>query len=45
VNDPGLSTQSYSRYLHNKLREAFGFEGTPIRVLFRERREKDKHKR
>ncbi len=45
VNDPGLVSQSYTRYLHNKLREAFGFEGTPIRVLFRERREKDKHKR
>lgn len=45
VNDPTLGSQSYTRYLHNKLREAFGFEGTPIRVLFRERREKDKHKR
>ena len=45
ANDPGLASQSYTRYLHNKLREAFGFEGTPIRVLFRERREKDKHKR
>jgi predicted GTPase len=31
--------------LRNKLREAFGFVGTPIRVVFRERREKDKDKR
>jgi GTP-binding protein len=45
VNDPSLVTQSYSRYLRNKLREAFGFVGTPIRVVFRERREKDKDKR
>jgi GTP-binding protein len=45
VNDPSLITQSYSRYLRNKLREAFGFVGTPIRVVFRERREKDKDKR
>lgn len=28
---------SYERYLENKLREAFGFEGTPIRLLFRKR--------
>jgi GTP-binding protein len=26
---------SYERYLMNKFREAFGFEGTPIRLLFR----------
>ncbi|MEB3330029.1 MAG: ribosome biogenesis GTPase Der [Candidatus Sericytochromatia bacterium] len=45
VNDPGLVSQSYTRYLENKLREAFGFVGTPIRVVFRERREKDRHKR
>jgi GTP-binding protein len=45
VNNPDLVTQSYARYLTNKLREAFGFKGTPIRVMFRERREKDKYKR
>jgi len=28
---------SYERYLENKLREAFGFEGTPIRLQFRKR--------
>ena len=28
---------SYERYLENKLREAFGFEGTPFRLLFKER--------
>jgi GTP-binding protein len=45
VNDPGLLSQSYARYLENKLRDAFGFTGTPIRVVFRERREKDRHRR
>ena len=28
---------SYQRYLENKLREAYGFDGTPIKLLFRER--------
>ncbi len=28
---------SYQRYLENQLREAYGFEGTPIRLFFRER--------
>jgi GTP-binding protein len=45
VNDPSMVTQSYQRYLQNKMREAFGFVGTPIRVVFRERREKDRAKR
>jgi hypothetical protein len=28
---------SYRRYLENRLREAFGFDGTPIRLIFRDR--------
>jgi hypothetical protein len=28
---------SYQRYLENQLREAFGFLGTPLRLVFRER--------
>ncbi len=28
---------SYQRYLENRLREAFGFDGTPVRLVFRER--------
>ncbi|MGI5854496.1 MAG: ribosome biogenesis GTPase Der [Bacillota bacterium] len=32
---------SYRRYLENKLREAFGFSGTPIKMIFRGRKDKD----
>lgn len=41
VNDKELMHFSYTRYLENKLREAFGFAGTPIRILVRERGEKE----
>ena len=34
------SAQSYERYLVNQLREAFGFEGSPIRIQVRSRRRK-----
>ena len=37
VNFPEGVHFSYERYLENKLREAFGFEGTPIRLQFRKR--------
>ncbi|HEX8996618.1 MAG TPA: ribosome biogenesis GTPase Der [Ktedonobacterales bacterium] len=37
VNDPSLLHFSYQRYLENQLRQAFGFEGTAIRMEFRER--------
>lgn len=42
VNNEELVQDSYKRYLENKLREAFGFFGTPIRISFRERKEKAK---
>ncbi|MBQ6551307.1 MAG: ribosome biogenesis GTPase Der [Lachnospiraceae bacterium] len=41
VNDRELMHFSYTRYLENKIREAFGFRGTPLRFLIRERKEKD----
>ncbi len=41
VNDKELMHFSYTRYLENKIREAFGFRGTPLRFLIRERKEKD----
>ena len=37
VNDPELFHFSYKRYLENKLREAFGFVGTPIHITARPR--------
>ncbi len=37
VNNEELLKDSYKRYLENKLREAFGFVGTPIRISVRER--------
>ncbi|MBN8250236.1 ribosome biogenesis GTPase Der [Priestia flexa] len=38
VNDPELLHFSYERFLENKLRAAFGFEGTPIRIIARSRK-------
>ena len=40
ANDADLLKDHYKRYLENKLREAFGFFGTPIRISVRERKEK-----
>lgn len=37
VNDPKLMHFSYRRYLENKIRDAFGFDGTPIRVIARKK--------
>ncbi len=37
VNDPELVHFAYERYLENKIREAFGFVGTPIILKFKER--------
>jgi len=39
VNDASLIHFSYQRYLENKLRQAFGFAGTPIRLVFKARGE------
>lgn len=40
VNDPKLMHFSYLRYLENKIREEYGFLGTPIRIVTKGRREK-----
>ncbi len=37
VNDPDLCHFSYKRYLENRLRDAFEFEGVPIRIILRKR--------
>lgn len=42
ANNSDLLKDHYKRYIENKLREAFGFFGTPIRISVRERSEKDK---
>jgi len=39
VNDAGLIHFSYRRYLENKLRQSFGFAGTPFRLIFKTRNE------
>ena len=41
VNDTKLLHFSYERYLENALRKAFTFKGTPIRILVRNKSEKD----
>ena len=39
VNDPEIMHFSYERFLENKIRENFGFEGTPIRFVIKKRSE------
>ncbi|MCQ2546722.1 MAG: ribosome biogenesis GTPase Der [Clostridia bacterium] len=41
INSRPLMHFSYSRYLENQIREAFGFEGTPLKFVFREKGEKE----
>ena len=41
VNNAELFHFSYQRYIENKLRETFGFEGTPIKLVIREKNEQD----
>ena len=41
VNSRDLMHFSYTRYLENRIREAFGFKGTPVRFIIRERGEKE----
>ena len=45
VNDKELMHFSYTRYIENKVRDAFGFRGTPLKFIIRERGEKDVYKR
>ncbi len=40
VNDKELMHFSYTRYIENQVRSAFGFTGTPLRFIIRERNEK-----
>ena len=41
VNDKKLMHFSFTRYIENKIRDAFGFKGTSLRFIIRERKEKE----
>lgn len=41
VNEPEIMHFSYVRFLENKLRESFGFEGTPLKLVIRGRKEEE----
>ena len=41
VNDKELMHFSYTRYIENQIREAFGFRGTSLKFIIRERKEKE----
>ncbi len=41
VNDKELMHFSYTRYIENQIRQTFGFRGTPLRFIIRERKEKE----
>jgi GTP-binding protein len=41
VNDKELMHFSYTRYLENRIRESFGFRGTALKFIIRERSGKD----
>ena len=41
VNEPEIMHFSYLRFLENKLRESFGFEGTPLKLVVRGRKEEE----
>ena len=41
INDENLMHFSYERYLEKQFRKAFGFEGTPLKFILRERKKRD----
>ena len=41
VNDKELMHFSYTRYIENQIRNAFGFKGTPLRFIIRERKDNE----
>ena len=45
VNDKNLMHFSYTRYIENQIRESFGFKGTPLRFIIRERKNDDNKKK
>jgi GTP-binding protein len=45
VNDPSLIHFSYRRYLENRIRDEYGFLGTPIRLILRQRESEEAARR
>ncbi len=45
VNDPEIVHFSYKRYLENRIRAEYGFLGTPIRLILRQRESEDDARR
>jgi GTP-binding protein len=45
VNDPSIVHFSYRRYLENRIRDAYGFLGTPIRLILRQRESEETARR
>jgi GTP-binding protein len=45
VNDPEIVHFSYKRYLENRIRDGYGFLGTPIRLIFRRRESEEAARR
>jgi GTP-binding protein len=45
VNDPSIVHFSYKRYLENRIRDGFGFLGTPIRLILRQRESEEAARR
>ncbi|MDD4084049.1 MAG: ribosome biogenesis GTPase Der [Acholeplasmataceae bacterium] len=41
ANDPEIMHFSYQRFIENKLREAFGFEGSPLQIIIRGKNEEE----
>jgi len=41
VNDPKLFSDSYRRYIERQLREGLGFEGSPLRLFWRRKSQRD----
>ena len=41
VNDPKLFGDTYRRYIERQLRESLGFKGTPLRLFWRGKRQRD----
>ena len=41
VNDKELMHFSYTRYIENKIRDTFGFRGTSLKFIIRERKDKE----